>query len=1059
MFSFEGDFKNKRNINLGGKSAKVADKAELLRKAQRERQNRERERLRLQSAQTVQAFWRGRSCVKRLRAAARVEWDSDLAAALHQLAATDQKAVAQTALRLAQRFLFFYSPTHDHQRLEVSLCHFLLQQTTAGILVFLTPWVNELAKEWSFVIARLLPICFASLDVNDGMSMTNPEEISNVFKFLVGSLDPQIYASMHRGADNPYWSALHQNLIISNQDALYKSIRNFLLAHPSEHKRLLSVSAAIHLTTLPLDTALTGDVSIERNLITQILTVESLPNRISIDALTSFSRHIHFTSLISFMENDVRLFELLDAQRGANTPDPYAALLGNLLAFSQPNISKFDADTMGAYAHVLQLLIQRLPPSYLNTVSRQTDAKVPPLGNDSDDEQDDQTIMKSGPSYAIDPWLRKWLLTLIKPSSLLQPFVRSLPSSDWALNASALVQTRRIASFLLALMTCWNNQKSDIGTALLFKTEAGLLRGMWVVARRSQLWEGLAFAGKAEYDFEDLKRRADWPVLLLCCELLVRLLTTLGDDELFGNYPPFAVADLVALSGTIKNATFDLYWNERANVSSTIPDTSITLSHITEVFTRLLQQIHARDSRRSFCPSDHWLAPGSAAEQTHFLEQVVQQTSITAGDNNDEENNGGTERKMLLARNSAKAKPSHAILRNIPFVIPFETRVNIFRARVHEDRQRYGLDENWHAPVARVTIRRQYVFEDGFAQLNALGASLKSRIAITFISEQGLVEAGIDGGGVFKEFLTTISKQAFDMNYGLFQATESQLLYPAPHSYASQDMQLHHLEFLGRIVGKALYEGVLVDVAFANFFLTKWLGQRSYLDDLPSLDQGLYQGLMVLKHYTGDVEGDLGLTFSVDDAEFGAAKSIDLIPNGSNIAVTKENRIQYIYLMANYKLNTQIQRQCQAFFSGLVDLIAPEWLQMFNQQELQILLAGDVSAPISLDDLRANTVYGGGFTATHPTIEMFWEIVDKEFTDAQLSDLVKFVTSCARPPLLGFSELRPGFCIRMAGEEVDRLPTASTCVNLLKMPAYTDRKAMKSKLLYAISSGAGFELS
>ncbi|KAJ3167663.1 hypothetical protein HDU88_002110 [Geranomyces variabilis] len=1056
MFSFEGDFKNKRNINLGGKSSKVADKAELLRKAQRERQNRERERLRLQSAQKVQAFWRGRSCVKRLRAAARVEWDSDLAAALNQLAALDGKSVAQTALRLTQRFLFFFSPIHDHQRLEVSLCHFLLQRVR--ILVFLTPWVDEHAKEWSSVIARLLPICFASLDVNDGMSMTNPEQISNVFKFLVGSLDPQVYALMHRGASNTYYSTLHKGLIMQNQDALYKSIRKFLLAHPSEHKHLPSVSAAIHLTTLPLETGLSGDVSIERNLVTQILTVEALPNRISIDALTSFSRHIHFTSLISFMETDGSLFELLDLQRGADASDPYAALLGNLLAFSQPNISKFDAETMGAYAHVLQLLIQRLPPSYLNAVSRQTDSNVPPLGNDSDDEQDDPTITKSEPSHVIDPWLRKWLSTLIKPSSLLQPFVRSLPALDSDLNASARVQTRRIASFLLALMTCWNNQKTDIGTALLFRTEAGLLRGMWIVARRSRLWEGLAFAGKAEYDFDDIKRSADWPVLLLCCELLVRLLTTLGDDELFGNYPPFAVADLVELSGTIKNVTFDLYWNERANVSSTIFDTSITLTHITEVFTRLLQQIHARDSRRSFCPPNHWLAPGSAAEQAHFLEQVVQQTAITAGDN-DEESNNGIERKLLLARNSSKAKPCHAILGNIPFVIPFETRVNIFRARVHEDRQRYGLDENWHAPVARVTIRRQYVFEDGFAQLNALGASLKSRIAITFVSEQGLVEAGIDGGGVFKEFLTTISKQAFDMNYGLFQATESQLLYPAPHSYASQDMQLHHLEFLGRIVGKALYEGVLVDVAFANFFLTKWLGQRSYLDDLPSLDQGLYQGLMVLKHYTGDVEGDLGLTFSVDDAEFGAAKTIDLIPNGSNIAVTKENRIQYIYLMANYKLNTQIQRQCQAFFSGLVDLIAPEWLQMFNQQELQILLGGDVSAPISLEDLRANTVYGGGFTATHPTIEMFWEIVGREFTDAQLSDLVKFVTSCARPPLLGFAELRPGFCIRMAGEEVDRLPTASTCVNLLKMPAYTDRKAMKSKLLYAISSGAGFELS
>lgn len=37
-----------------------------------------------------------------------------------------------------------------------------------------------------------------------------------------------------------------------------------------------------------------------------------------------------------------------------------------------------------------------------------------------------------------------------------------------------------------------------------------------------------------------------------------------------------------------------------------------------------------------------------------------------------------------------------------------------------------------------------------------VGSLLKRRIAITFIDEFGLEEAGIDGGGVFKEFLTKL---------------------------------------------------------------------------------------------------------------------------------------------------------------------------------------------------------------------------------------------------------------------------------------------------------------
>jgi len=39
------------------------------------------------------------------------------------------------------------------------------------------------------------------------------------------------------------------------------------------------------------------------------------------------------------------------------------------------------------------------------------------------------------------------------------------------------------------------------------------------------------------------------------------------------------------------------------------------------------------------------------------------------------------------------------------------------------------------------------------------------------------------------------------------------------------------------------------------------------------------------------------------------------------------------------------------------------------------------------------------------------------------------------------------------------LPTASTCMNFLKLPEYSDIEIMRSKLLYAIESGAGFELS
>ena len=88
----------------------------------------------------------------------------------------------------------------------------------------------------------------------------------------------------------------------------------------------------------------------------------------------------------------------------------------------------------------------------------------------------------------------------------------------------------------------------------------------------------------------------------------------------------------------------------------------------------------------------------------------------------------------------------------------------------------------------------------------------------------------------------------------------------------------------------------------------------------------------------------------------------------------------------------------------------------------------------------------------------FWNVVSN-MSEEQKRKLLKFVTSCSRPPLLGFKELDPPFCIQNAGTEPDRLPTASTCMNLLKLPEFNDERSLRTKLLYAIESDAGFELS
>ena len=135
---------------------------------------------------------------------------------------------------------------------------------------------------------------------------------------------------------------------------------------------------------------------------------------------------------------------------------------------------------------------------------------------------------------------------------------------------------------------------------------------------------------------------------------------------------------------------------------------------------------------------------------------------------------------------------------------------------------------------------------------------------------------------------------------------------------------------------------------------------------------------------------------------------------------------------------------------------------MFNQSELQTLLGGD-SSEIDVANLRRNTQYGGVYSIgddnlEHPSIQLFWEAM-ASFSDEDRRKVLKFVTSTPRAPLLGFEMLQPRFSIRDSGGDQTRLPSTSTCVNLLKLPIYKDINTLKEKLLYSINSGAGFNLS
>ena len=435
-------------------------------------------------------------------------------------------------------------------------------------------------------------------------------------------------------------------------------------------------------------------------------------------------------------------------------------------------------------------------------------------------------------------------------------------------------------------------------------------------------------------------------------------------------------------------------------------------------------------------------------------------------------------RDEWLKVNGQRAVRKLEILLRVPFFIPFEQRVDMFYTLVALDKQELNINNDinpwefmilpWGPPASfnrqSSVISREHILEDAMKAYGNIGEKFKTKLSVTFVNEFG-PEEGIDGGGVTKEFLTSVSEEGFkDEKYGLFQTNEQYELYPRP----TRDFpKLRMLEFMGKVVGKCLYDQVLIDVRFADFFLKKLLNYpqafQCTFDDLNSLDSTLYTNLTKLLSMSEEELESLDLYFEtpkvVQDSNSSGNNRIttdELIPGGRNVKVTKQNVLQYVLKVADYKLNKSLLEPTVWFHRGISELIAPIWIEMFNSVELQMLISGGTRA-FDVTDLRNHTEYGG-YEETDTTIRYFWELLN-EMTEEQKCQFLKFVTSVPQAPLRGFVSLEPKFGIRNAGQDLSRLPTSSTCVNLLKLPDYRDKQLLREKLLYAINSGARFDLS
>eukprot|EP00633_Aureoumbra_lagunensis_P003023 CAMPEP_0197299712 /NCGR_PEP_ID=MMETSP0890-20130614/46611_1 /TAXON_ID=44058 ORGANISM="Aureoumbra lagunensis, Strain CCMP1510" /NCGR_SAMPLE_ID=MMETSP0890 /ASSEMBLY_ACC=CAM_ASM_000533 /LENGTH=952 /DNA_ID=CAMNT_0042778145 /DNA_START=123 /DNA_END=2978 /DNA_ORIENTATION=+ len=950
---FDGHDRERRTISLGGRRSRDADKVEVMRRARLERQERAEIKRKNLAATRLSAWWRGRWRAFVARSQVRLVWEGqmrDLAAVRTVFRQRGAEFVTppSTVQALVGSFLFAVGrrPKVDKQCLEL-LCDWLLADVIAArraldfdqcrcILAACVKAAEE--KDCSQCQRRLIIAC-----IIEATCLDDSEKKKSPFSFAtdaVVAVCPEACIVATRLSGELWLRLAAAGIEASNR--------------VSRRGMAIKARRAYGNHGLPLRLVPASELG----------AICSAMLEPSLQVASNEAAFLAIVEAVAFAEN-------------YETDEAVATVCAELVA----GLSR------GA------LLDNDKDDEHAASVSRETSSNIAAAAETSDESSDDEEEEKRRPTTSLVRNQASTTVTRIttkrsiflldskvateikQRETVLKPRERPLSVKSNALTESILWKRLlangtsragvRLAALVLAAcapaprVRATSPQAPAVVNVLLDSIRApAMLMELWRRAKGAKDMDVLTDSGAAS--------------IVYCSSVSRRLLRL--DNEALQSESLLPLSQLLEVAQALRDLLRIQIW-----VTGALHDqrrAGFWTFYLVSLGARLFNQLHDRLGTSGLKLTDpgFWLWPNVylserlADDSSHPISNDIAHVLDSDGDaamSDIAVNNlspGGT---SITNDSVALSKEPRValVLAAMPFVVPFEQRLALFTALLEIDRSRFQQDEAAQfRPLAKrsVRIRRERVFEDGYAALSS--GDIRNTLQVSFVNAAGEDEPGIDGGGLFKEFLDEVAKIAFGPQR--FAASASNALYPLPEASSEDSWQydqgennltmpshLAQIEFCGRIIGKALYERVLVEPRFARFFLNKCLGKDNYFDDLESLDAELYQNLLKLRHLSANELPNLGLTMAitVHDPSSGSQRDLELVPRGSHIPVDDRNRETYARLIAHYRLNVQTAAVSSAFLRGLRDAIPLRWLRMFDPDELQLLISGD-DQPIDIED-------------------------------------------------------------------------------------------------------------
>lgn len=365
-----------------------------------------------------------------------------------------------------------------------------------------------------------------------------------------------------------------------------------------------------------------------------------------------------------------------------------------------------------------------------------------------------------------------------------------------------------------------------------------------------------------------------------------------------------------------------------------------------------------------------------------------------------------------------------------------------------------SLFEGVVSPYLHISVHRENIYEETlkiFSKYNSnLSNSpkferslfideLKKQFKVKFLGEEG-----IDSGGIKKEFFLLLSHQ-MECDLKSFRIANNRLWF-------KKGIDPVFYNTIGKIIGVALYNDVILSVQFPYLLFKKLLGIKLQFSDLEEIEPEIYKSLINMENLTSEQFDFIDQYFAIDLEINGNCTMFDLKANGSNIKVSEPNFPEFKLLYAQFLIEKSIFDEFEAFKKGFYSIIDFETIKHFNPKELEKIIMG--SREFNCKELQLHTSYRE-FNSDDKIIEWFWDIF--QGLDLHRSrKLLQFITGNDRLPVGGAKILN--LVIMKNGCDTDRLPSSQTCFNTLLLPEYTSKTKLREKILKAIELTAGFYL-